>query len=80
MSLLGVRVALLEEAAEKGVELVGTVAGQQVPGLSDLDSSAQILAWAVVFGAAQQLVTGLVDRQADHVLNQVGGKAHSPSG
>gem|GEM_PF-5298936 len=36
MSLLGVRVALLEEAAEKGVELVGTVAGQQVPGLSDL--------------------------------------------
>lgn len=54
--------------------------GGFVPGLSDLDSSAQILAWAVVFGAAQQLVTGLVDRQADHVLNQVGGKAHSPSG
>jgi hypothetical protein len=49
--------------------------GEFVPGLSNLDSSAQIIAWAVVFGAAQQLVTGLVDRQADIVLKQIRGKA-----
>jgi hypothetical protein len=53
--------------------------GEFVPGLSNLDSSAQILAWAVVFGAAQQLVTGLIDKQADTVLNQIAGKAHQTS-
>src|ERR1700754_700143 len=35
--------------------------GQFVPGLSALDTSAQILAWALVFGYAQQLFTRLVD-------------------
>jgi hypothetical protein len=49
--------------------------GGFVPGLSDLDTSPQILAWAILFGAAQQLVTGLIDRQAKDVLNQVAGKA-----
>jgi hypothetical protein len=48
--------------------------GQFVPGLSALDTSAQILAWAVVFGYAQQLFTGLVDAQAQTVLDDVGGK------
>lgn len=52
--------------------------GNFVPGLSALDSTAQILAWAVVFGAAQQVFTGLVDRQAHNVLDNVGGRA--PSG
>ena len=51
--------------------------GNFVPGLSALDSAAQILAWAVVFGAAQQVFTGLVDRQAHNVLDNVGGKALS---
>ena len=37
--------------------------GQFVPGLSALDTSAQILAWALVFGYAQQLFTRLVDQQ-----------------
>ena len=46
--------------------------GQIVPGLSALDSSAQILAWALLFGAAQQLVTGLVDKKAQSVLESVG--------
>lgn len=49
--------------------------GEFVPGLSNLDSTAQIIAWAVVFGAAQQLVTGLIDRQAQTVLEQIAGKA-----
>jgi hypothetical protein len=46
--------------------------GEFVPGLSALDSSGQILAWALVFGAAQQLVTGLVDKKAQTVLDSVG--------
>jgi hypothetical protein len=47
------------------------VRGDFIPGLSDLDSSEQILAWAVVFGAAQQLLTGLIDRQAANVVGQL---------
>jgi hypothetical protein len=46
--------------------------GQFVPGLSALDDSGQILAWAVIFGAAQQLVTGLVDKNAQTVLDSTG--------
>ena len=47
--------------------------GQFVPGLSALDTSAQILAWALVFGYAQQLFTRMVDQQAHSVLNSVRG-------
>jgi len=47
--------------------------GQFVPGLSALDSSAQIVAWAIVFGYAQQLFTRLVDQQGQAVLNSVRG-------
>jgi hypothetical protein len=47
--------------------------GQFVPGLSALDTSAQILAWALVFGYAQQLFTRLVDQQGQTVLNNVRG-------
>jgi hypothetical protein len=45
--------------------------GQFVPGLSALDTSAQILAWALVFGYAQQLFTRLVDQQGQTVLASV---------
>ena len=51
--------------------------GQFVPGLSALDTSAQILAWALVFGYAQQLFTRLVDQQGQTVLNNV-RSAESP--
>jgi hypothetical protein len=51
--------------------------GEFIPGLSALDSPAQILAWAIVFGYAQQLLTGLVDKQAQGVLDEV-GKAEQP--
>lgn len=47
--------------------------GQFVPGLSALDSSAQIIAWALVFGYAQELFTRLVDRQGQSVLESVRG-------
>jgi len=51
--------------------------GQFVPGLSALDTSAQILAWALVFGYAQQLFTRLVDRQGQTVLDSVRGADRS---
>lgn len=47
--------------------------GEFIPGLSALDSSAQIIAWAVIFGYAQQLFTRLVDERGQAVLNAVGG-------
>jgi hypothetical protein len=47
--------------------------GEFIPGLTALDSSAQIISWAIVFGYAQQLLTQFVDRQAQGVLEDVGG-------
>ncbi|MGX1885228.1 hypothetical protein [Streptomyces sp. NPDC055287] len=52
--------------------------GEFVPGLQALDSSAQIIAWAVIFGYAQQLFTKFVDTQAQAVLNSVGGPNNAP--
>lgn len=46
--------------------------GGVFPGLTALDSSGQILAWAILFGASQQLLTGLVDQKAKAVLDNVG--------
>ena len=46
--------------------------GQFVPGLSALDSPAQIIAWAIVFGYAQQLFTRFVDQRAQSVLDNAG--------
>ncbi|MEU9579303.1 hypothetical protein [Streptomyces chilikensis] len=53
--------------------------GEFVPGLQSLDSSAQIIAWAVIFGYAQQLFTRFVDTQAQSVLNSVGGPGKAPA-
>ncbi|MEV0238799.1 hypothetical protein AB0I06_02495 [Streptomyces sp. NPDC050674] len=47
------------------------IRGAFVPGLSDLDSRAQVLAWAAAFGAAQHLVTRLVDDRAQMTLSEV---------
>ncbi|MFF7454227.1 hypothetical protein [Kitasatospora sp. NPDC008115] len=52
--------------------------GGFVPGLSALDSSAQIIAWAIVFGYSQQLFTRLVDTQAQSLVNAVGA-SNAPS-
>ena len=48
--------------------------GGFVPGLSALDSSAQILAWAVVFGYAQQIFTRMVDQQGHNILDNIRSK------
>jgi hypothetical protein len=39
-----------------------------------LDSSGQILGWAVVFGIAQQLVTQFADSQAAGLLENIKGR------
>ncbi|MFF0088131.1 hypothetical protein ACFYR1_52390 [Streptomyces canus] len=52
--------------------------GGFVPGLSALDSSAQIIAWAVVFGYSQQLFTKFVDSQGQALLDAVRGPNSPP--
>ncbi|MGW5639173.1 hypothetical protein [Streptomyces sp. NPDC003832] len=54
--------------------------GGFVPGLSALDSSAQIIAWAIVFGYSQQLFTKFVDNQGQAVLDAVRGPHSQPGG
>jgi hypothetical protein len=51
--------------------------GNFVPGLSELDSQGQILAYAIVLGIAQHLVTRFVDQKAEAVLGSVPSKEHS---
>lgn len=46
--------------------------GEFVPGLTYLDTSAQIIAWAAIFGYAQQIFTHFVDNQARSVLSTMG--------
>jgi hypothetical protein len=48
--------------------------GKFIPGLSELDSQGQILAYAIVFGIAQHLVTRFVDQKAEAVLSNVPSK------
>jgi hypothetical protein len=50
------------------------VHGEFVPGLSELDSQGQILAYAVLLGVAQHLFTRFVDRRAETVLNSLPSK------
>ncbi|GGN51665.1 hypothetical protein GCM10011579_007760 [Streptomyces albiflavescens] len=47
--------------------------GGFIPGLSALDSTAQIIAWALVFGYSQQLFTKFVDQQGQVILDAVRG-------
>ncbi|WP_149262885.1 hypothetical protein [Actinomadura sp. K4S16] len=49
--------------------------GEIVPGLSALDTSGQIIAWAVLFGYSQELFTNFVDKQGRQVLESVHGTA-----
>ena len=53
--------------------------GGFVPGFSQLDSQGQILAYAIVFGVAQHLVTRLVDQRADDVLSSLPSKERPPA-
>ena len=46
--------------------------GEFVPGLSALDTSGQIISWAVLLGYSQQLLTRFVDQRAQTVLENFG--------
>jgi hypothetical protein len=52
--------------------------GEFIPGLTDLDTQGQILAYAIVLGVAQQLVTRFVDQKAEDVLAAVPSKGRRP--
>jgi hypothetical protein len=55
------------------------IQGDFVPGLSVLDSQEQILAYALVFGFAQQVFTRLLDQRAQTLLEELpGGTAAEP--
>ncbi|RYV52088.1 hypothetical protein [Pengzhenrongella frigida] len=54
--------------AVAGILLLG---GGFVPGLSELDTQRQILAYALVFGYAQQIATRLIDERAQRILEAV---------
>lgn len=47
------------------------MSGRFVPGLTALDTSVQIISWAVVFGAGQQLLTRFVDERGIAVMRAV---------
>jgi hypothetical protein len=55
-------------SAVTGLLLLG---GDFVPGFSELDSQRQILAYALTFGYAQQLVSRLVDNRARDIVSRL---------
>jgi hypothetical protein len=66
-----VALAMLKVPLGAFTAILGLVAiqGDFVPGLSVLDSQGQILAYALIFGFAQQVFTRLLDRQAEGLLS-----------
>ncbi len=73
--------ALLKAPFGAMTALGGIIAiqGGFVPGLSALDSQVQILAYALIFGYAQQLLTRIIDQQAQTVLNALPAKESAGS-
>lgn len=69
LALLKVPAGALTAVA--GILLLG---GEFAPGFSNLDSQRQILAYALVFGYAQQAITGLVDNRAQSILDKIPSK------
>jgi hypothetical protein len=83
-----VALAMLKIPLGAFTAILGLVAirGELVPGLSSLDSQGQILAYALVLGYAQQLLTRLLDQQAHTLLEGLvskeaaeGASVRSPS-
>ena len=74
LALLKVPTGALTAVA--GILLLG---GEFVPGLSELDSQRQILAYALVLGYAQQLATRLLDDRASTLLASLPDKKQQTS-
>jgi hypothetical protein len=75
---LGAAVALLKLPAGLLTAVLGLLLmrGEFIAGLSALDSSEQIVAWAIWLGYAQQLLIRFVDQLANTALESVGGPAN----
>jgi hypothetical protein len=71
LALAFLKVPIGALTAVAGILLLG---GGFVPGLSELDSQRQILAYALLLGYAQQVGTQLIDKQAQSLLNAVPSK------
>jgi hypothetical protein len=69
---LGVALALLKLPTGAITAFLGLLLIRSgfVPGLTALDTSAQIIAWAIILGYSQQIFTRLVDQQAQNVLQE----------
>jgi hypothetical protein len=79
LALAFLKVPIGALTAVAGILLLG---GGFVPGLSELDSQRQILAYALLLGYAQQVATKLIDRQAQTLMDAVPSKdpdARQPS-
>ncbi|GAB2571112.1 hypothetical protein Aab01nite_05060 [Paractinoplanes abujensis] len=76
-----VPLALLKLPAGALTALAGIIllAGEFVPGFSAIDKPIQILAYALVFGFAQQLFTHYLDQRAQRLVNAVPTKARGAS-
>jgi hypothetical protein len=74
----GIPIALsllkVPSGALTAVAAILLLGGDFIPGLSELDSQRQILAYALVFGYAQQIATRLLDQRAQGVLESVPSK------
>jgi hypothetical protein len=71
LALAFLKVPIGALTAVAGILLLG---GGFVPGLSELDSQRQILAYALLLGYAQQVATKLIDRQAQTLMDAVPSK------
>ncbi|EFL17763.1 hypothetical protein [Streptomyces sp. C] len=74
MALLLLRVPVGALSALLGLVLIH---GEFIPGLSALDSPAQISAWAVVFGIGQEALTRMLDKQGNILLDNVRGSTRA---
>ena len=78
---ISIPLAVLKLPAGALTGLVGIIllAGEFVPGFSAIDKQIQILAYALVFGFAQQLFTQFVDQRAQSLVDNVPTKARGLS-
>ncbi|MEU0942118.1 hypothetical protein ABZ379_04845 [Streptomyces canus] len=74
MSLLILRIPIGALSAILGLVLIH---GEFIPGLSALDTGAQIAAWAVAFGIGQESLTRLLDKKGNLLLDNVRGSARA---
>ncbi|MFC7531715.1 hypothetical protein [Actinoplanes sp. GCM10030250] len=74
---VSIPITLLKLPAGALTGLVGIIllAGEFVPGFSAIDKPIQILAYAIVFGFAQQVFTQFLDQRAQSLVNSVATKA-----